>query len=49
MKSQSDAEHIKNSIALSSMRDEDPKEALLKYTDLTEKDPLSQMPKSKPN
>ncbi|RPA79912.1 WD40 repeat-like protein, partial [Ascobolus immersus RN42] len=39
-KSQPDAEHIKNSIALSSMRDEDPREALLKYAEKAEKDPM---------
>lgn len=39
-KSQPDQEHIKNSIPLSSMRDEDPREALLKYADKAEKDPM---------
>jgi WD repeat-containing protein 70 len=39
-KSQPDEEHIKNSIPLSSMRDEDPREALLKYADRAQKDPL---------
>ena len=39
-KSQPDEEHIKNSIPLSSMRDEDPREALLKYADKAEKNPL---------
>ena len=39
-KSQPDEEHIKNSIPLSSMRDEDPREALLKYADKAEKDPM---------
>ena len=40
MKSQPDEQHIKDSISLSSMRDEDPREALLKYADLAKKDPL---------
>jgi WD40 repeat protein len=40
MKSQPDEAHIKESIPLSSMRDEDPREALLKYAELAEKDPL---------
>ncbi|KAI9746654.1 MAG: hypothetical protein M1818_000368 [Claussenomyces sp. TS43310] len=40
MKSQPDEKHINESIPLSSMRDEDPREALLKYADLAEKDPL---------
>lgn len=40
MKSQPDEQYIKNSINLSSMRDEDPREALLKYAELAEKDPL---------
>jgi len=40
MKSQPDAKYINESIGLSSMRDEDPREALLKYQDLAEKDPL---------
>ncbi|MCJ1328454.1 hypothetical protein MMC10_005131 [Thelotrema lepadinum] len=39
-KSQPDEAHIKNSIPLSSMRDEDPREALLKYADKAEKTPL---------
>ncbi|KAI5854698.1 WD40-repeat-containing domain protein [Tricharina praecox] len=39
-KSQPDQEHIRNSIMLSSMRDEDPREALLKYADKAEKDPM---------
>ncbi|MCJ1371493.1 WD repeat-containing protein 70 [Loxospora ochrophaea] len=38
-KSQPDDLHIKNSIPLSSMRDEDPREALLKYAETAEKDP----------
>lgn len=40
MKSQPDEEYINKSIGLSSMRDEDPREALLKYAELAEKDPL---------
>lgn len=40
MKSQPDEAHINASIPLSSMRDEDPREALLKYAELAEKDPL---------
>lgn len=39
-KSQPDENHIKNNIPLSSMRDEDPREALLKYADKAEKDPM---------
>ena len=39
-KTQPDEEHIKNHIPLSSMRDEDPREALLKYADKAEKDPM---------
>ncbi|KAL9618654.1 MAG: hypothetical protein Q9160_006621 [Pyrenula sp. 1 TL-2023] len=39
-KSQPDEKHIKERIALSSMRDEDPREALLKYADKAEQDPL---------
>lgn len=39
-KSQPDQGHINRSIALSSMRDEDPREALLKYADAAEKDPI---------
>jgi len=39
-KSQPDAEHIKKSIALSSMRDEDPREALLKYAEKAKNDPI---------
>jgi WD40 repeat protein len=39
-KSQPDEEHIRNAIPLSSMRDEDPREALLKYAEMAEKDPL---------
>ena len=40
MKSQPDEHHINESIPLSSMRDEDPREALLKYAELAKKDPL---------
>ncbi|SZF05370.1 unnamed protein product [Blumeria hordei] len=40
MKSQPDEEHINQNIPLSSMRDEDPREALLKYAELAQKDPL---------
>ncbi|MCJ1337807.1 hypothetical protein MMC09_003091 [Bachmanniomyces sp. S44760] len=39
-KSQPDELHIKNSIPLSSMRDEDPREALLKYADKAKDDPM---------
>jgi len=39
-KTQPDERHIKEHIPLSSMRDEDPREALLKYAELAEKDPL---------
>ena len=39
-KSQPDEEHIRNNIPLSSMRDEDPREALLKYADMAEKEPM---------
>ncbi|KAI5819932.1 WD40-repeat-containing domain protein [Pyronema omphalodes] len=39
-KSQPDQEHIRKSIALASMRDEDPREALLKYADKAESDPM---------
>jgi WD repeat-containing protein 70 len=39
-KSQPDEKHIKEHIPLSSMRDEDPREALLKYADKAEKDPM---------
>ena len=39
-KSQPDEAHIKESIPLSSMRDEDPREALLKYAEKAEKDPM---------
>lgn len=40
MKSQPDENHINESIPLSSMRDEDPREALLKYAELAKSDPL---------
>jgi WD40 repeat protein len=40
MKSQPDEAHINESIPLSSMRDEDPREALLKYAELAKNDPL---------
>ena len=40
MKSQPDENHINESIPLSSMRDEDPREALLKYAELAKNDPL---------
>jgi WD40 repeat protein len=40
MKSQPDESHINESIPLSSMRDEDPREALLKYAELAKNDPL---------
>ncbi|MCJ1411450.1 hypothetical protein MMC19_005539 [Ptychographa xylographoides] len=39
-KSQPDELHIKNNIPLSSMRDEDPREALLKYAEKAQKDPM---------
>ncbi|KAI9779130.1 MAG: hypothetical protein M1839_007665 [Geoglossum umbratile] len=39
-KSQPDERHIKENIPLSSMRDEDPREALLKYAEVAEKDPM---------
>lgn len=39
-KSQPDEKHVKENIPLSSMRDEDPREALLKYADKAEKDPM---------
>lgn len=39
-KNQPDEEHIKKRIPLSSMREEDPREALLKYADKAEKDPM---------
>jgi len=40
MKSQPDEGYVNKSIPLSSMRDEDPREALLKYAEQAEKDPL---------
>lgn len=40
MKSQPDEEHVNQNIPLSSMRDEDPREALLKYAKLAESDPI---------
>lgn len=40
MKSQPDEKHINENIPLSSMRDEDPRAALLKYAELADKDPL---------
>lgn len=39
-KSQPDEGHINKSIPLSSMRDEDPREALLKYAEKAQKDPM---------
>ncbi|KAE8347813.1 hypothetical protein BDV24DRAFT_170810 [Aspergillus arachidicola] len=39
-KSQPDEKHIRENIPLSSMRDEDPREALLKYAEKAEKDPV---------
>ena len=39
-KSQPDEKHVKDNIPLSSMRDEDPREALLKYAEKAEKDPM---------
>ncbi|EON66606.1 hypothetical protein W97_05852 [Coniosporium apollinis CBS 100218] len=39
-KSQPDEKHIREHIPLSSMRDEDPREALLKYAEKAEKDPM---------
>lgn len=39
-KTQLGQDHIKQSIPLSSMRDEDPREALLKYAEKAEKDPV---------
>ncbi|CAG8970768.1 hypothetical protein HYALB_00001553 [Hymenoscyphus albidus] len=40
MKSKPDEQFINDSIPLSSMRDEDPREALLKYADLAKNDPM---------
>lgn len=39
-KSQPDERHIRESIPLSSMREEDPREALLKYADKAKNDPM---------
>lgn len=39
-KTQPDEKHIRENIPFSSMRDEDPREALLKYADKAEKDPV---------
>lgn len=39
-KSQPDEKHVKENIPLSSMRDEDPREALLKYAEKAQKDPM---------
>ena len=39
-KSQPDQGHIDRSIALSSMRDEDPREALLKYAEVAQREPM---------
>ncbi|KAK7520781.1 WD repeat protein [Phyllosticta citriasiana] len=39
-KNQPDEEHIRKSIPLSSMREEDPREALLKYADKAKEDPV---------
>ncbi|KAF7587197.1 hypothetical protein BBP40_007559 [Aspergillus hancockii] len=39
-KSQPDEKHIRENIPLSSMRDEDPREALLKYAEKAKKDPV---------
>ncbi|KKZ68555.1 hypothetical protein EMCG_05842 [[Emmonsia] crescens] len=39
-KNQPDEKHIKENIPLSSMRDEDPRAALLKYAEQAEKDPV---------
>lgn len=39
-KSQPDGKHVKTNIPLSSMRDEDPREALLKYAEKAQKDPM---------
>ncbi|RPB05619.1 WD40 repeat-like protein [Choiromyces venosus 120613-1] len=39
-KSQPDQRHVDKSIGLSSMRDEDPREALLKYAEVAERDPV---------
>jgi hypothetical protein len=39
-KTNPDEEYVKSQIPLSSLRDEDPREALLRYADKAEKDPL---------
>ena len=39
-KSNPDSEHVKKAYALSSMRDEDPREALLKYAEISQKEPM---------
>ncbi|KAI4194917.1 MAG: hypothetical protein LQ350_007493 [Teloschistes chrysophthalmus] len=39
-KTQPDARHVRDNIPLSSMRDEDPREALLKYADKAEREPM---------
>ena len=39
-KSQPDEEHIKNNIPLSSLREQDPREELLKYADKAQNDPV---------
>ena len=39
-KNQPDERHVQSSIPLSAMRDEDPREALLKYAEKAEKDPM---------
>ena len=39
-KTQPDEKHVKENIPLSSMRDEDPREALLKYAEKAETDPM---------
>ncbi|KAL8930897.1 MAG: hypothetical protein Q9211_007193, partial [Gyalolechia sp. 1 TL-2023] len=38
--SQPDAKHVRDNIPLSSMRDEDPREALLKYAEKAEREPM---------
>ncbi|KAL9581690.1 MAG: hypothetical protein Q9212_003747 [Teloschistes hypoglaucus] len=39
-KTQPDARHVRDNIPLSSMRDEDPREALLKYAEKAEREPM---------
>jgi hypothetical protein len=39
-KTNPDEEYVRNQIPLSSLRDEDPRAALLQYADKAEKDPL---------